>query len=331
VLWWLREGSMDEEMEERCGVPESAPCYQSHDNDLAAVAVVRDLRRVCRAWRDTIGYTASAIELLELKFDSTRLAPSEIDWPAFANLKELSIHGWIARVPDGLRSLRALQKLDVQRFDVAEIPSWFAELKLQELRLDFVGVDRDLTRESLRKDCWLPPLVHRLAVYESATIVAPERFAQQLESLVIHEYRWYYQPPTWEYPSYAWLSGSRLRHLQIIQAQIQPMVGALEAAPLLESLILSTDDMRCGDAAALERFLRHDAARPLPRLRELSTTGFPFDLNCLRGLQLRKLALDEAFVSDSAERPEDHWISALPEWIAEMPLTELAIAGAPRL
>jgi hypothetical protein len=110
------------------------------------------------------------------------------------------------------------------------------------------------------------------------------------------------------------------------------MVAALEAAPLLESISLDTEKMRSGDAAALEHFLRHDTARPSPRLRELSTKGFPFDLNCLRGLQLRKLALDEAFVTDAPEwTVEDHWISALPEWIAEMSLTELAIVGVPHL
>jgi hypothetical protein len=135
--------------------------------------------------------------------------------------------------------------------------------------------------------------------------------------------------PTWEYPSYAWLSGSRLRHLRIIEAQIDPMVAALEAAPLLESLSLSTEGrMRSGDAAALKRFLRHDAARPLPRLRELSTKGFTFDLNCLRGLQLRKLSLNELQVTPWTDDP---WISALPEWIAEMPLTELAILHAHQL
>jgi hypothetical protein len=75
---------VDEKIDERCGLPESAPCHWSHDDDVAAVAVVRDLRRVCRAWRDAIGYTASAIEWLELEFDPTYLAPSEIDWPAFA-------------------------------------------------------------------------------------------------------------------------------------------------------------------------------------------------------------------------------------------------------
>jgi hypothetical protein len=106
------------------------------------------------------------------------------------------------------------------------------------------------------------------------------------------------------------------------------MVAALEAAPLLESLSLDTEGMRSGDKAALERFLRHDAARPLPRLRELPTKGFAFDLNCLRGLQLRKLSLNEVHV---AEWTDDPWISALPEWIAEMPLTELAILHAHQL
>jgi hypothetical protein len=71
-------------------------------------------RRVCRAWRGAIRYTASAIEWLKLEFNPTLLAPSEVDWSAFANLKELTLHGEIARVPDGLRSLRALQKLDVR-------------------------------------------------------------------------------------------------------------------------------------------------------------------------------------------------------------------------
>jgi Leucine-rich repeat (LRR) protein len=335
---------MDEMIEERCGLPESAPC-RAHDDHAAAVVVVRDLRRVCRAWRDAIGYTTSAIEMLEFDFDQTRLAPSEIDWPAFANLKELSLHGETCRgaqptrLPDGLRSLRALQKLDVPSFHVAEIPSWFAELQLQELRLDFWGpfdrtglrsrVFKSCTRECLRKDGWLPPSVRRLTVHESAAIVAPERFAQQLESLVMNEYYMHRRQPTWEYPSYAWLSGSRLRHLRIIEAQIEPMVAALEAAPLLESLSLSTEGRRrCGDKAALERFLRHDAARPLPRLRELSTKGFAFDLNSLRGLQLRKLSLNELYVD---EWTKDLWISALPEWIAEMPLTELAILHAHQL
>jgi hypothetical protein len=191
--WWLREGGVDEEIDKRCGLQESAPCHQSHDDDAAAVAVVRDLRRVCRAWRDAIGYTASAIEWLELEFDPTYLAQSEIDWPAFANLKELTLHGETycgahpTRLPDGLRSLRALQKLDVQKFHVAQVPSWFAELQLQELRLDFRGpfdrtglrsrVFKSCTSECLRKDCWLPPSVRRLTVHESAAIVAPERSA----------------------------------------------------------------------------------------------------------------------------------------------------------
>jgi hypothetical protein len=116
--WWLREGGTDKEMEDRCGLLESAPCYQSHDNDAAAVTVVRDLRRVCRAWRDAIGYTASAIEWLELVFDPKYLAPSEIDWPAFANLKELTLHAEITRLPYGLRSLRA----DISRSFCADRP-----------------------------------------------------------------------------------------------------------------------------------------------------------------------------------------------------------------
>jgi hypothetical protein len=333
VPWWLHEGGTDEEMEQRCGLPDSAPCYQSHDDDAAAVVVVRNLRRVCRAWREAIGYTASAIEWLELKF--YHLAPSEIDWPAFANLKELTLTGKISRLPDGLRSLRALRKLDVQSFHGADIPQWFAELQLQELHLDFWGAPermglsiRDInscTSDCLRKDGWLPPSVRRLMVRESVAIVAPERFAQQLQSLVIDKCVWNERHPTWEYPSYAWLSGSRLRHLRIIQEQIEPMVAALEAAPLLESLSLQTDAMRSGDDAALERFLRHDAPRPLPRLRELATKGFAFDLKCLRGLQLRKLALNEAFI---IEWRDDPWISALPEWIVELPLTELAITDA---
>jgi hypothetical protein len=50
VPLWLHEGSMDEEMEKRFGAPESAPCFLSRDDDdVPAVAVVRDLRRVCRA------------------------------------------------------------------------------------------------------------------------------------------------------------------------------------------------------------------------------------------------------------------------------------------
>jgi hypothetical protein len=205
--WWLCEGSVYEMIEQRCGLPESAQCQRSHDDDAAAVAVVRDLRRVCRAWRDAIGYTASAIEWLELEFNPTCLEPSEIDWPAFANLKELTLHGEITCLPDGLRSLRALQTLDVQSFHVAKVPSWFAELQLQELRLDFWGptglrspVLKSCTSECLRKDVWLPPSVRRLTVHESAAIVAPERFAQQLEWLVIDEYYLCERQPTsWEY------------------------------------------------------------------------------------------------------------------------------------
>jgi hypothetical protein len=80
------------------------------------------------------------------------------------------------------------------------------------------------------------------------------------------------------------------------------------------------------DTTALEQLFRAYTTRASPRLRELSIDGIDFDLESLRGLQLRKLSINNPF--PDPDEPSTHGIALLPDWLAEMPLVELAITGA---
>jgi len=142
--------------------------------------------------------------------------------------------------------------------------------------------------------------------------LALERFADQLESIVTDQQQ--SRVDNWQ-----WLADSKLTHLALHDVQIQNMESTLLRAPLLSRLSLRIyRDGADDEIEALKRFLRADAARRSPCLRELALTGgdWPIDLACLQGLRLTKLSL----TSDRDDFDE------LP--CADMPLLELSLAGS---
>jgi hypothetical protein len=307
--WWERPRSEFCELEFGPFEEHVRSLRQAPEEADDALEMVHDMRCVCRGWRDALSY--AAIKVLFIPRPLTRKTCEIFSGVVTLDLEDLRMS---EAGGEALRSLRSLRVLRIRELQASTLPSWFAELPLEHLSLGLHSKSERFP-ENFRAQFLLPPSLAGLHI-RSGHRLGLERFAAQLQSLCA-------QGDFCD--SYDWIATSSIRHLQVSEPSLAKLAPALARSRQIESVDLYDEESTIEDTALLSNWLRSGCAKA--GLRELRLTGYAFAEgfpSCLRGLQLRKLSFSDYFV----DTPQ---VSTLPDWVADMPLTELDLGGLNQL